>query len=785
MIPVDSARARVEELRRWLEKANYQYYVLDDPDASDAEYDQKFRELHELEQQFPELQSLSSPTHRVGVASDSAFAPVTHGIPMLSLNNAFETDEVEAFVSRIVAKLDQPDPLFAVEPKFDGLAISLRYDHGELTVGATRGDGTTGEDVTANLRTIASIPLRLQGEGWPETLEVRGEVVMPLQGFHAYNERMRASGGKLLVNPRNGAAGSLRQLDPRITAKRPLQFMAYGIGLWSDEVAPPTSHHAGLEQLASWGFSVTEWARTTRGVDGLLEYFQQLGAERDRLPFDIDGAVYKLDRLRDQQEMGFVARAPRWAIAHKFPAQERGTTLLAIDVQIGRTGIVTPVARLDPVFVGGVTVSNVTLHNEDQIRRLDVRVGDRVIVRRAGDVIPEIVKATAPEDGERQAPWQMPSHCPACGSELVREEGEAAWRCSGEWVCPAQRVESLIHFASRRAMDIEGLGDRVVEALLRHGIVAHVADLYRLTLDDLLAMKAAEDAAERGEETAAPASRGGKPASKWAENILQAIDQSRSPGLERLLFGLGIRHVGESTAKVLAQQLGTLDRVQRAPWPVLKAIPDIGGEVARAIVHFMQQPGNREQMQALLDAGVTPQERSDVPADWRARLTWADLLVQLEIPKLTALRAKQLADEYPDPQAFAAASPGGFKTSSLPADTLQSLRAWIAERGNSELLQQVIAFREELLQAAPAADNTVSLRYAGKTMVLTGTLHAMTRDAAKQALETLGAKVAGSVSARTDVVIAGEAAGSKLDKALALGIEIWDEARLLKELDAQ
>lgn len=782
---MDSARARVKELRRWLEKANYQYYVLDDPEASDAEYDQKFRELQQLEQQFPELQSLSSPSHRVGIASDAAFTSVTHGIAMLSLNNAFETDEVEAFVARIVGKLDQTDPLFAVEPKFDGLAISLHYDHGELTVGATRGDGTTGEDVTANLRTIGSIPLRLQGEGWPQVLEVRGEVVMPLQGFHAYNERMRASGGKLLVNPRNGAAGSLRQLDPRITATRPLQFMAYGIGLWSEDVAPPTSHHGGLEQLAAWGFSVTDWARTTRGVGGLLEYFRQLGAERDRLPFDIDGAVYKLDRLRDQQEMGFVARAPRWAIAHKFPAQERGTTLLAIDVQIGRTGIVTPVARLDPVFVGGVTVSNVTLHNEDQIRRLDVRVGDRVIVRRAGDVIPEIVKAVAPEDGERQAPWQMPSNCPACNSELVREEGEAAWRCSGEWVCPAQRVESLIHFASRRAMDIEGLGDRVVEALLRHGIVSHVADLYRLTLNDLLAMKAAEDAAGRTDETAAAlTARSGKPPSKWAENILQAIDQSRSPALERLLFGLGIRHVGESTGKVLARQLGTLDRVQRAPWPILKAIPDIGGEVARAIVHFMEQPGNREQMQALLDAGVTPLERTEVPAEWRARLNWADLLVQLEIPKLTALRAKQLADEYPDPYAFAAAALGGFEGSALPTDTLQSLRDWMTDARNSSLLQHVIAFRDELLQAAPANDSADNLRYAGKTMVLTGTLQSLTRDAAKQALELLGAKVAGSVSARTDVVIAGEAAGSKLDKALALGIEVWDEARLLKELDA-
>ena len=540
---------RAAKLRQQLEDASYRYHVLDEPNIPDAEYDRLLRELDELEAAHPELVTAESPTQRVGSAPSSKFAEVRHAIPMLSLGNAFSEGEVRDFVRRIEEKLERPMLEFSAEPKLDGLAISLRYENGRFMQGATRGDGASGEDVTANLRTVKAIPLRLRGKGWPEVLEVRGEVYMPRAAFEKYNEHARLHGGKVLANPRNGAAGSLRQLDPRLTAQRPLAFFAYGIGLVEGGKLPD-SHSATLKRLREWGFPVGAESKVVEGAEGLLEYYQRIGAKRDSLAFDIDGVVYKLDDNAGQREMGFVSRAPRWAIAHKFPAQEQSTTIEAIEIQIGRTGAATPVARLKPVQVAGVVVTNATLHNADQIARLDVRVGDTVIVRRAGDVIPEVVSVMLEQRPKDARPWVMPATCPICGSEIVREEGEAVWRCSGELSCPAQRKEAIRHFASRRAMDVEGLGDRFIEDLSDLGYLQSVADLYKLELADLLEMKRRVD--ER-DGTTPDTVKAGKVASKWADNLIAAIDRSRATTLERFLFALGIQHVGESTAKALAQ----------------------------------------------------------------------------------------------------------------------------------------------------------------------------------------------------------------------------------------
>src|SRR5574337_1525236 len=472
-----TAAQRAATLRDAIDNSNYRYYVLDDPSIPDAEYDRLLRELEALEAAHPELATPDSPTRRVGARPASGFAEVRHAIPMLSLSNAFtDSDapagvdpdhEVRDFVRRVVQGLGAVDPEFAVEPKLDGLAISLRYEDGVFVQGATRGDGTTGEDVTANLRTVKAIPLKLRGEGWPRVLEVRGEVFMPKAGFGAYNARMLREGGKPLANPRNGAAGSLRQLDPHVTAGRPLAFYAYGVNLPPDPDAVIVDRHStAMAKLRTWGFPTCPQNGIARGADGCLAYFHEIGAQRDKLPYGIDGVVYKVDRSDQQRELGFVARAPRWAIAHKFPAEEQATVVEAIDVQIGRTGAATPVARLAPVQVAGVTVTNATLHNADQVARLDVRVGDTVIVRRAGDVIPEVVRVMPELRPPHTRPWHMPARCPVCGSELLREEGEAAYRCSGGLVCSAPRKEALIHFASRRAMDIDGLGERYIEDLI-------------------------------------------------------------------------------------------------------------------------------------------------------------------------------------------------------------------------------------------------------------------------------------------------------------------------------
>jgi DNA ligase (NAD+) len=691
MTPASAPAARAADLRRRIDDANHRYYVLDDPDLPDAEYDRLLRELEALEAAHPKLRDANSPTARVGSAPSGKFAPVRHAVPMLSLGNAFSDEEVRDFVARIEKETGDGDPAFSVEPKLDGLAISLRYEGGEFVRGATRGDGATGEDVTANLRTVRTIPLRLRGDA-PAVVEVRGEVYMPKAAFERYNAWARDNGEKTLANPRNGAAGSLRQLDPRVTAQRPLAFYAYALGQVEGTTLPPT-HSQTLAWLRTLGFPVSPEVDRARGTEGLLAYFRRIGEGRNSLPYDIDGVVYKLDRYDQQRAMGFVSRAPRWALAHKYPAQEEMTTVESIEVNVGRTGAVTPWVQMAPVQVGGVVVSRATLHNADQVARLDVRKGDSIIVRRAGDVIPEVVRVIEelrPLDKRGRPlhkPYQLPTTCPDCGSAIEREEGEVVARCTGGLVCPAQRKQGLFHFASRRAMDIEGLGERFIDALVELGYVRSVADLYRLTLADFIEMKRrADEMAESVPQTV----KAGKIATRWAENLVGAIDASRDTTLERLLFALGIRDVGESTAKTLARHFGALDAIMAADEAALATVPDVGPIMAAHIANFFAEPHNREVIAALRAAGVhwkegPPQRASDGPL-------------------------------------------------------------------------------------------------AGKTVVLTGGLEAMSRDEAGAKLEALGAKVSGSVSKKTSFVVAGEAAGSKLAKAQELGVEIWDEAKLLRFL---
>ncbi|MGG6462789.1 NAD-dependent DNA ligase LigA [Solilutibacter silvestris] len=683
---------RIADLRRQIEAANHRYYVLDDPDMPDVEWDRLLRDLQELEAAHPELVTVNSPTQRVGSRPSAKFAEVQHAVPMLSLANAFSDEEVGEFVARIAKETGDADPEFSVEPKLDGLAISLRYEHGQFVRGATRGDGATGEDVTANLRTVKSIPLTLQGDA-PAVLEVRGEVILPKAAFEKYNAWALANGHKTLANPRNGAAGSLRQLDPKITAQRPLAFFAYALGEIEGAALPPT-HSQTLQWLRGLGFPVSPEVGVARGLQGLLDYYRRIGDKRDALPYDIDGVVYKLDRFDQQRAMGFVSRAPRWAIAHKFPAQEATTVVESIEVNVGRTGAVTPWVLMKPVHVGGVTVTRATLHNADQIARLDVRAGDTVIVRRAGDVIPEVVRVVEGERplGKKGHPihpaYVLPTECPVCGSAIEREEGEVVARCSGGLFCPAQRVQAIFHFASRRAMDIEGLGERFAEALVDFDYVRTVADLYKLSVDDFVVMKRRAD--ER-DGTIPETVKAGKIATRWAENLVAGIDNSRDTTLERLLFALGIRDVGESTAKTLARHFGALDPLMAADEDALKQVPDVGPVVAAHIAHFFAQPHNREVIAALRERGV----------------------------------------HWPE--------------------------------------------------GAPKRSSEGPL--AGKTVVLTGGLAAMTRDEAGDRLEALGAKVSGSVSKKTSIVVAGEAAGSKLAKAQELGVEIWDEAALLAFLE--
>jgi DNA ligase (NAD+) len=769
--------ARATELRRLIDDANHRYHVLDDPAIPDAEYDRMMRELEALEAEHPELADPHSPTQRVGSAPSAKFATVRHEVRMLSLANAFSDTEVEDFERRVEQRLDMADPVFSVEPKFDGLAISLRYEDGVFVQGATRGDGETGEDVTANLRTIRAIPIKLRGKGWPRVLEVRGEVYMPRAGFEAWNEMARASDGKVkpLVNPRNAAAGSLRQLDPRITARRPLSFYAYALGV-VEGAAMPGRHSEVLGKLREWGFPVSQLVATARGAGGCLAYYAKIGAQRDALPFDIDGVVYKVDDLSAQRELGFVGRTPRWAIAHKFPAQEQTTTVEDIIINIGRTGAATPAAKLAPVFVGGVTVTNATLHNADQVARLDVRVGDTVIVRRAGDVIPEVVRVVPESRPKGTVPWTMPTHCPICNSDIVREEGESVARCTGGLTCAAQRTQAVFHFASRRAMDIDGLGERYIEDLGEFGHLQSVAGLYGLTLEDLLDMKRAAD--ER-DGTTPETVKAGKVATRWAENLIDAIEASRRTTLERFLYALGIKHVGESTAKALANWFGDLELVRHMPWPLLKLVPDVGGEVARAIDAFFEQPGNQRVIDDLLGRGVAIGDTHAPSPKLRPGLAWANVLAQAEIPKLTAKRSEQVATSFDSVRSLLAAGKDALLDAGLPQDTADALADYLSSGDGRELLLRCARAIEKLDAAAGDTDEAGEGPLEGNTVVLTGTLAALTRDEARERLEALGAKVAGSVSKKTSFVVAGEAAGSKLAKAEELGIEVWDEAKLL------
>ena len=767
--------ARAAELRRRIEEANYRYHVLDEPEIADIEYDRMLRELQDIEAAHPELATPDSPTQRVGAAPQGSFAPVRHTVPMLSLANAFSEEEVRDFVRRIEQRLDRSEPVFSVEPKFDGLAISLRYEHGVLVRGATRGDGTTGEDVTANLRTIKAIPLRLIGSGFPQVLEVRGEVYMPRAAFEKYNAEARERGGKVLVNPRNGAAGSVRMKDPAETARRPLSFYAYAVGVVEGGALPPTLSKT-LVAFRSWGLPVSPLVETAKGADGCLAYYAKIGRQRDSLPFDIDGVVYKLDDWADQREMGFVGRAPRWAIAHKFPAQEQQTVVEAIEVNIGRTGAATPTARLRPVQVGGVTVTNATLHNADQVARLDVRVGDTVIVRRAGDVIPEVVRVVPENRPPRTRPWTMPTHCPICGSDIVREEGEAVARCTGELTCAAQRTQALFHFASRRAMDIEGLGERYIDSLGELGYVKSVADLYKLTLDDLLEMKRRAD--ER-DGTTPETVKAGKIATRWAENLIEAIERSRRTTLDRFLYALGITHVGETTAKSLATWFGEIALIRHLPWPILKLVPDIGGEVARAIDAFFQQEGNQRVIDDLLARGVTITDAHPPSAKLRRSLDLAHVLAALEVPRLTEKRAAQVAAGFDSLAVLAKAKLPALLETGLPQETAEALHAFTESTEGRALLQRCAKAIDDLRDATKGVAESGPGPLEGQTVVLTGTLSSLTRDEARDKLEALGAKVAGSVSKKTSFVVAGEAAGSKLDKASELGIDVWDEARLL------
>ncbi|MCV0220049.1 NAD-dependent DNA ligase LigA [Stenotrophomonas sp. Ps181] len=814
-----SPAERAEDLRRQIAQANRAYHELDAPEIADVDYDRMVRELEALEREHPELARADSPTQQVGARPSGRFAEVRHAVPMLSLSNAFSDEEVADFVRRIDERLGRRSLQFSAEPKMDGLAISLRYEDGHFVLGATRGDGSTGEDVTANLREISDIPKRLHGKDWPDVLEVRGEVYMARADFEAYNERARLHGGKVLANPRNAAAGSLRQLDPKISAQRRLSFFAYGTGEVQGGELPDT-HSGTLAQLGAWGFPVSALCKVVEGTDGLLGYYRDIGERRDGLPFDIDGVVYKLDDRAGQQAMGFVSRAPRWAIAHKFPAQEQSTTVEAIEIQIGRTGAATPVARLAPVAVAGVIVSNATLHNADQIARLDVRIGDSVIVRRAGDVIPEVVSVILDRRPQGTTPWQMPTRCPVCGSEIVREEGAAAWRCSGELSCPAQRKEAIAHFASRRAMDIDGLGDKYIETLVDAGIVKSVADLYRLSRDQLLHLKLVLDAEDPSALAAAlklhlPAEGSGavlnavlrldgndpgwraqalaqparfewntkKIATKWADNLIAAIDASRAATLERLLFALGIEHVGESTAKALAQWFGDLELIRQLPWPLFKRVPDIGGEVARSLGHFFEQQGNQQAIDDLLQVGQVRISDVHAPsARLREGLDLAQLLVESEIPGITRLRAEKLVAALPGAQAVLDAEHGQFVNAGLPDDTARGLADWLDADGHGAMLLAAEKAMQQILAKAPALAEIVAGPLDGQTVVLTGTLAQLTRDAAKERLEALGAKVSGSVSKKTSFVVAGTEAGSKLDKAQSLGVPVWDEDRLLAYL---
>jgi DNA ligase (NAD+) len=662
--PMQSAE-RYAWLQSELARLDHAYYVLDTPLLPDSEYDRLYRELIALEQAHPDWVTPDSLSQRVGGTALKEFMSVKHAVPMLSLNNAFDDAEVMNFDRRCREGLQLNQVIYAGELKFDGLAISLRYENGLLVQAATRGDGSSGEDVTANIKTIRAIPLRLKGDAIPAVLEVRGEVFMYLADFAKMNQEAAHLGEKEFANPRNAAAGSLRQLDSKITAKRPLSFFAYGVGACEPQSWLPKSHSALLDQYLSLGLPVCAERKILSSVDDILNFYQEIGSKRDRLPYDIDGVVYKVNAFTEQAQLGFVSRAPRFALAHKYPAQEALTTVLGIDVQVGRTGAITPVARLSPIEVGGVTVTNATLHNEDEVKRKDVRIGDTVVVRRAGDVIPEVVSVVFERRPSQTNAFEMPTRCPVCDSHIERVADEAIARCSGGLFCGAQRKQALVHFAHRRAMDIEGLGEKIVDQLVDNKLVRTPADLYRL-----------------GFTAVANLERMGE---KSADNLIQAINQSRTTTLARFIFALGIRHVGETTAKDLANHYQNMHALMDAAGEDLLTVRDVGPVVADSITGFMQEPHNREVIEQLLASGM----------------------------------------------------------------------------------------------ALSVEEKKVSAVVAGKTFVLTGTLPTLSRDEAKERLERAGAKVVGSVSKKTDYVVAGDDAGSKLTKAEELGVAVIDEATML------
>jgi DNA ligase (NAD+) len=669
MTEMNQIQARVDALKSQLEDHNYQYYVMDAPSIPDAEYDRLMKELIAIEKQHPQLQSPDSPSQKVGGTPLSKFDTIVHEVAMLSLDNGFEEADLTAFEKRLQDRLLSFDNLqFSCEPKLDGLAASILYVDGVLTQAATRGDGQVGEDITQNVKTIANVPIRLRGENIPSRVEVRGEVFMPKAGFEKLNEEQRNAGNKVFVNPRNAAAGSLRQLDSRITAKRPLLFYAYSMGvIEGDSLTDLPLHTQRLEALGEWGIPLCKESSIANGAQECIAYFNKIGEMRNALSYDIDGVVFKINDINLQQRLGFVSKAPRWAIAQKFPAQEELTTLLDVEFQVGRTGAITPVARLETVFVGGVTVSNATLHNQDEIARLGVQIGDKVIVRRAGDVIPQIVSVVLEQRTDETKEIIFPSHCPVCDSHVERTESEAVARCTGGLVCGAQRKEAIKHFASRKAFDIDGLGDKIVEQLVEANIIKNPADLFRLDMPKLLSLERMGD--------------------KSAVNLLNALEKSRETSLAKFLYSLGIREVGESTARNLALHYMTLENIMQADLESLIEVQDVGAIVAQHVFHFMREPLNVAIIEDLIELGIH----------------------------------------------------------------------WPAIEKVSEELQP----------------------FAGKTIVLTGTLSKMGRSEAKAKLQELGAKVSGSVSAKTDLLIAGEKAGSKLSKAESLNIEVWDEAKML------
>jgi DNA ligase (NAD+) len=672
---MDSIEQQLTELRTTLRHHEYLYHVMDAPEVPDAEYDRLLRELRELEAQHPDLITPDSPTQRVGAAPLSAFTQIRHEVPMLSLDNVFDEESFLAFNKRVQDRLKSTDALsYCCELKLDGLAVSILYENGVLIRAATRGDGTTGEDITSNVRTIRAIPLKLHGDNIPARLEVRGEVFLPQAGFEKINEEARRTGGKIFANPRNAAAGSLRQLDPRITAKRPLTFFCYGVGILEGGELP-RSHLERLQQFKRWGLPVSDRIRICDTPQAVLDFYHKVAEDRPQLGFDIDGVVIKVDSLDLQEQLGFVARAPRWAVAFKFPAQEQMTWVRDVEFQVGRTGAITPVARLEPVHVAGVLVSNATLHNADEIARLGLKIGDKVVIRRAGDVIPQVVNVIESERPAETRDVEFPTHCPVCGSDVERVEGEAVTRCTGGLICGAQRKESLKHFVSRRAMDVDGMGDKIIDQLVEKEYVHTPADLFRLTAGKLT-----------GLDRMGP---------KSAQNIVNALEKSKETTFARFLYALGIREVGEATAAGLAAYFGTLEALIAASIDELQKVPDVGIVVATHVRHFLDEESNREVIRQLVE---------EVGIHWAA---------------------------------------------------------------------PVVVNAEE-----------IDSPFAGKTIVLTGSLSQMSRDDAKAALLALGAKVAGSVSKKTDLVIAGEAAGSKLAKAQELGIEVIDEAEMIRLLGA-